>query len=49
MIDYVNQIIMNVFIIVLLLLMLNVYGVVSHKASHTLRQLLICCASPSEF
>jgi len=26
-----------------------VYGVVSHKASHTLRPLLIYCASPSEF
>jgi hypothetical protein len=27
----------------------TVYGVVSHMVSHTLRPLLICYASPSEF
>jgi hypothetical protein len=25
----------------------TIYGVLSHKASHTLRPLLICCASPA--
>jgi hypothetical protein len=26
----------------------TVYGVVSHKASHALRPLLVCCASPPQ-